>query len=261
MATTTLPLEQYIEEARQRLVRLEGPGETTWREVVERGLAEAYRSSDVSGLSRVVQFLVNLLESKGRFEDAEAEIDLALRFAEQDWGATAWLNALKGTVLAARGRAVEASLRQLGFAVGAARVGRVIDLELEDGDAAEARVASVQAFELMGRPPARGLVIGVSHEGGTWATNEALRLAGAKSHQANASGCQRCSSPAWPSRTRSASPRCVATVWSTTSRVPSGDSDEMFSGRTYSSWVSVSHSSSGLVTVSRPKTSSRDASP
>ena len=30
-------------------------------------------------------------------------------------------------------------------------------------------------FELMGRPPGDGLVIGVSHEGGTWATNEALR--------------------------------------------------------------------------------------
>jgi fructoselysine-6-P-deglycase FrlB-like protein len=30
----------------------------------------------------------------------------------------------------------------------------------------------------MGRPPGTGLVIGVSHEGGTWATNEALRLAG-----------------------------------------------------------------------------------
>jgi glutamine---fructose-6-phosphate transaminase (isomerizing) len=39
-------------------------------------------------------------------------------------------------------------------------------------------VASVQAFELMGRPPSSGLLIGISHEGGTWATNEALRLAG-----------------------------------------------------------------------------------
>ena len=36
------------------------------------------------------------------------------------------------------------------------------------------RVASVQAFELLA---ATGLVIGVSHEGGTWATNEALRAA------------------------------------------------------------------------------------
>ena len=36
------------------------------------------------------------------------------------------------------------------------------------------RVASIQAFELVA---AAGLVIGVSHEGGTWATNQALRAA------------------------------------------------------------------------------------
>jgi fructoselysine-6-P-deglycase FrlB-like protein len=39
------------------------------------------------------------------------------------------------------------------------------------------RVASVQAFELAGRAPEKGLVIGVSHEGGTWATNLALERA------------------------------------------------------------------------------------
>jgi glucosamine--fructose-6-phosphate aminotransferase (isomerizing) len=42
---------------------------------------------------------------------------------------------------------------------------------------ADPRVASVQAFELMARPPSSGMVIGISHEGGTWATNQALRLA------------------------------------------------------------------------------------
>jgi glucosamine--fructose-6-phosphate aminotransferase (isomerizing) len=39
------------------------------------------------------------------------------------------------------------------------------------------RVTSVQAFELAGRPPSDGLVIGISHEGGTWATNLALERA------------------------------------------------------------------------------------
>jgi len=38
-------------------------------------------------------------------------------------------------------------------------------------------VRSEQAFELSLAPPARGLVIGVSHEGGTAATNDALRAA------------------------------------------------------------------------------------
>ena len=39
----------------------------------------------------------------------------------------------------------------------------------------EGLVTAEQAFELALRPPARGLVIGVSHEGGTGATNGALR--------------------------------------------------------------------------------------
>ncbi len=39
------------------------------------------------------------------------------------------------------------------------------------------RVASVQAFELAGTPPAEGVVLAVSHEGGTWATNLALERA------------------------------------------------------------------------------------
>ena len=38
-----------------------------------------------------------------------------------------------------------------------------------------AAVTSEQAFELSLAPPARGLVIGISHEGGTAATNAALR--------------------------------------------------------------------------------------
>jgi glucosamine--fructose-6-phosphate aminotransferase (isomerizing) len=44
------------------------------------------------------------------------------------------------------------------------------------------RVASVQAFELARRVPAEGVVVAISHEGGTWATNLALeraRVAGA----------------------------------------------------------------------------------
>jgi fructoselysine-6-P-deglycase FrlB-like protein len=61
----------------------------------------------------------------------------------------------------------------------AAMVGAaLLDDALRSAGVADSRVASVQAFERMGRPPARGLVIGVSHEGGTWATNEALRAAG-----------------------------------------------------------------------------------
>jgi phosphoribosylformylglycinamidine synthase subunit PurS len=45
----------------------------------------------------------------------------------------------KPGILDPQGEAVESSLRQLGFPVGDARVGRVIDLEVEAASADEAR--------------------------------------------------------------------------------------------------------------------------
>ena len=45
----------------------------------------------------------------------------------------------KQGILDPQGQAVESSLRQLGFAVDAARIGRVVDLEVETTDPATAR--------------------------------------------------------------------------------------------------------------------------
>ena len=45
----------------------------------------------------------------------------------------------KQGILDPQGEAVEGALRQLGFAVGGARIGRVVDLELEATDPAAAR--------------------------------------------------------------------------------------------------------------------------
>jgi phosphoribosylformylglycinamidine synthase PurS subunit len=45
----------------------------------------------------------------------------------------------KQGILDPQGQAVESSLRQLGFSVGGARVGRLVDLEVESGDPAAAR--------------------------------------------------------------------------------------------------------------------------
>ena len=45
----------------------------------------------------------------------------------------------KGGILDPQGEAVERSLRQLGFQVGDARVGRVIDLEVDAASIGEAR--------------------------------------------------------------------------------------------------------------------------
>ena len=53
----------------------------------------------------------------------------------------------KPGILDPQGEAVQSSLRQLGFAVDAARVGRVVDLELRNGDLAQARVELEQMCE------------------------------------------------------------------------------------------------------------------
>ena len=45
----------------------------------------------------------------------------------------------KPGILDPQGQAVESSLRQLGFSVDGARIGRVVDLEVEATDAATAR--------------------------------------------------------------------------------------------------------------------------
>ncbi len=45
----------------------------------------------------------------------------------------------KRGILDPQGQAVESSLRQLGFSVGQARIGRVVDLDVDATDAAAAR--------------------------------------------------------------------------------------------------------------------------
>ena len=53
----------------------------------------------------------------------------------------------KPGILDPQGEAVQSSLRQLGFTVGDARVGRVIDLELDERDAEDARAELERACE------------------------------------------------------------------------------------------------------------------
>jgi phosphoribosylformylglycinamidine synthase subunit PurS len=53
----------------------------------------------------------------------------------------------KPGILDPQGEAVESSLRQLGFPVGEARVGRLVDLEVEAGDAEEARAKLAEMCE------------------------------------------------------------------------------------------------------------------
>ena len=53
----------------------------------------------------------------------------------------------KPGILDPQGDAVETSLRHLGFAVGDARVGRVVDLEIDTDDADEARAQVARMCE------------------------------------------------------------------------------------------------------------------
>jgi phosphoribosylformylglycinamidine synthase subunit PurS len=53
----------------------------------------------------------------------------------------------KPGILDPQGEAVQSSLRQMGFHVDEARVGRVIDLELDDGDESAARADLERACE------------------------------------------------------------------------------------------------------------------
>jgi phosphoribosylformylglycinamidine synthase len=73
----------------------------------------------------------------------------------------------KPGILDPQGQAVESSLRHLGFAVGEARIGRVVDLELETEDAAEARAQIERMCEqLLANPLIESYVIDLE-DGGT----------------------------------------------------------------------------------------------
>jgi phosphoribosylformylglycinamidine synthase PurS subunit len=70
----------------------------------------------------------------------------------------------KDGILDPQGQAVEGSLRKLGFAVGQARVGRLVDLELETSDPDEAR-AEVERMcaELLANPLIESVEIELEH--------------------------------------------------------------------------------------------------
>jgi phosphoribosylformylglycinamidine synthase PurS subunit len=72
----------------------------------------------------------------------------------------------KAGILDPQGQAVERSLRQLGFSVGEARVGRVIDVEVEAGNADEARAEVERMCErLLANPLIESYEIDVETDG------------------------------------------------------------------------------------------------
>ena len=72
----------------------------------------------------------------------------------------------KAGILDPQGQAVERSLRQLGFPVGEARVGRVIDVDVEAGNAEEARAEVERMCErLLANPLIESYEIDVEADG------------------------------------------------------------------------------------------------
>jgi phosphoribosylformylglycinamidine synthase subunit PurS len=71
----------------------------------------------------------------------------------------------KTGILDPQGEAVGGSLRKLGFAVGGARVGRLIDLEVEAGSAEDARVqVELMCEQLLANPLIESVEIEVRDE-------------------------------------------------------------------------------------------------
>jgi len=71
----------------------------------------------------------------------------------------------KAGILDPQGQAVESSLRHLGFDVGSARVGRLVELELTTGDEGEARAAVEQMCQqLLANPLIESFEIELSGE-------------------------------------------------------------------------------------------------
>jgi phosphoribosylformylglycinamidine synthase PurS subunit len=73
----------------------------------------------------------------------------------------------KAGILDPQGEAVESSLRHLGFSVGDARVGRVIDLEIDATTAEEARAQVERMCErLLANPLIESYAIELEENGG-----------------------------------------------------------------------------------------------
>ena len=115
----TFDVGGYAAELQPSVRRREGTGPASWRAVVERGLAEAYRQKDPIGLASMVQVIVGFLDAEGRLDDAVAEIEHAAIRAKGDAAALAMLESMRSTFLAATG-AIEPALVAVGAAEDAA---------------------------------------------------------------------------------------------------------------------------------------------
>src|SRR5690606_17516144 len=93
----------YILDVGQQLRELQELGPDRWRDPFERGLREAYRSGDLQGLARLVNFAVGHLDGAGRTAEAVGEIDHALTLCDEDPDVHAILAAMRAGLQITRG--------------------------------------------------------------------------------------------------------------------------------------------------------------
>ncbi len=99
----SIDLSTYAAELRGAARRLDASGPESWRAVVDRGLAEAYRQRNPAGLASMIQLIVGFLDAEGRVVEALSEIEHAIARSKSDPPTLAILEALRAAFLCASG--------------------------------------------------------------------------------------------------------------------------------------------------------------
>jgi len=107
-----LDLVAYAGELRRAVRRLDASGPDSWRAVVDRGLAEAYKRRDPVGLASMIELIVGFLDAEGRVAEAVSEIEHAIARSKGDPAILAILEALRASFLSGSGD-VDAAMKAI----------------------------------------------------------------------------------------------------------------------------------------------------
>jgi DNA-binding CsgD family transcriptional regulator len=105
--TNQAGLEHYATELERRLI--EAPQETdAWRELINRGLQEAYAERNLVGLASMAHSMASELDSRGCFAEALELLDHVHAFARREPDALAMVVSMRGCFLLTKGLVEEA---------------------------------------------------------------------------------------------------------------------------------------------------------
>lgn len=93
----TFDLRQYVKDLQQQLRVAAPAGPERWRPLIEKGLAEAYRTRDIVALCDIAQAIVSILDVLGRQREAISEIDHAISLGQGAPDGLAMLLSMKAT--------------------------------------------------------------------------------------------------------------------------------------------------------------------